>query len=207
MRIGILGGTFNPIHNTHLEIARSAREQLRLDRVIFIPARTPPHKRADATIVAADHRVRMVELAVADIEDFEVSDVEIRREGPSYTVDTVAELKEQLGSEAEIFLIIGTDQVLELPTWRQVERIAEMCHLVPVERPWFPLSDLEKIADRLPENIIASLRANVLKTEPSELSASNIRKALASGEDVSGFIPATVLDYIRQHRLYRVISR
>ncbi len=206
MRIGILGGTFNPIHNTHLEIARSAQEQLQLERVIFIPARTPPHKQADATLVAAHHRVRMVELAVADFdafEDFEVSDIEISREGPSYTVDTVVELKEQLGPEAEIFFLMGTDQVLELSTWHQVERIAEMCHLVPVERPGFPLSDLERIADRLPENVMASLRTDVLKMKPSELSASNIREALASGRDVSGLIPKPVLRYIRQHHLYR----
>ena len=146
MRIGILGGTFNPIHNTHLEIARSAREQLQLERVIFIPARTPPHKQADATIVAAHHRVRMVELATTDFDAFEVSDIEIRREGPSYTVDTVAELKEQLGPEAEIFFLMGADQVLELPAWHRVEELVKLCRLVPVERPGYPLEDIEGLA-------------------------------------------------------------
>lgn len=203
MRIGILGGTFNPIHNTHLTIARSAREQLALDRVLFVPAKTPPHKLAQTTLAPPERRLRMVELAIAGIDGFEVSDVELRRHGPSYTVDTLTRLKQDLGPDTELFFIVGSDQVLELATWHRADKLVQLCQLVAVERPGFPLADLERLADRLPEALINSLRTHVLHLPTSDVSATDIRKRLAAGQDVTGLLPKPVLGYINEHGLYR----
>jgi nicotinate-nucleotide adenylyltransferase len=203
MRIGILGGTFNPIHNAHLDIARAALDQLRLDRIIFIPARTPPHKRTDLTLAPPEHRLRMVELAVANIPGAEVSDIELQREGPSYTYDTVTALKERFGPETEFFFILGSDQVLELPTWRRVTDLVRICRFIPIERPGFPLAALDSLVGRLPDDVIHSLQTTRLKLPPSTTSATEIRRRLAAGEDVSALLPKPVIDYIGKHHLYR----
>ena len=203
MRIGILGGTFNPIHNTHLAIAQAARDQLNLDRVIFIPAKTPPHKPVERALAPAEHRLRMVELAVAHLDAFEVSDLELKREGPSYTVDTLNALRRDLGPGTEIFFIVGTDQVMELPTWHRAQDVTKLCRLVPVERPGFPLKDIDALAANFSEDVVESLRANVLRLTPSDVSATTIRQRLAQGEDVTAFLPPEVLTYIRKHDLYR----
>ena len=202
MRIGILGGTFNPVHNTHLTIARSAREQFTLDRVIFVPAKLPPHKLAETTLAPPEHRLRMVELAIDGIDGFEVSDVELEREGPSYTVDTVARLKQDLDPGAELFFIVGSDQVLELATWYRADKLVQLCQLVAVERPGFPMADLEGLAEGLPAPLVDSLRAHVLDISPSVVSATDIRSRLASGADVTHLVPASVLEHIRGHHLY-----
>ena len=203
MRIGILGGTFNPVHNTHLAIARAALAQFHLDRLLFIPAKTPPHKRSHLAIVPAEHRLAMVALAVASIPGAEASDLELNRPGPSYTIDTVAALKARFGPEAEIFFILGSDQALDLPTWHRAPDLVRACRFVTVERPGCPLSSLDSLAGRLPDDVILSLKTNTLNLAPSTISSTAIRRRLAVGEDVSAMVPATVLDYIRQHNLYQ----
>ncbi len=133
-KLGILGGSFNPIHLGHLVLAETAREALGLDRVIFIPAKLPPHKRA-APLAAGADRLAMVRLAVAGNPAFSASDIELRRPGVSYTVDTVRALREKLGAGAQIYFLIGMDTVAELTAWREVARLARLCEFVPLSRP------------------------------------------------------------------------
>ena len=134
LKIGILGGTFDPIHDGHLMIAESARVCLCLDEVIFIPAGRPWLK-SDRMVSDPAHRLAMVELAILDNPRFEVSDIEIERPGPTYTVDTLAELHRRLGVRAELYLILGMDSARELGRWHRPERIFEMCTVVVVSRP------------------------------------------------------------------------
>jgi nicotinate-nucleotide adenylyltransferase len=203
MRIGVIGGTFNPIHNTHLDIARATRDQFSLDRVIFVPARTPPHKLTDLTLVSPEHRLRMVQLAVALVPGAEVSNLEILRQGPSYTLDTLAALKQRFGPKVELFFILGTDQALELPSWYRAAELVRLCRLVCVERPRYPLKSLDKLAGLLPDDVLRSLRADVLVTPPSTTSATEIRRRIAAGEDAGDLLPQPVLQYIIEHGLYR----
>lgn len=203
MRIGILGGTFNPIHRVHLDIARAALDQLKLDRVIFVPAAIPPHKRDKTDIVGPEHRLRMTELAVADLPGAEVSDIEIRRQGPSYTVDTLRAFKEAFGPESRLFFIMGADQVMELPTWHEVEAIARLCQIVPVARPGYDLENLQALRGRLSDQLVHSLGENVLSFQPRDVSSTEIRRRLRRGQTVSGELPPQVENYIRRHQLYR----
>ena len=203
MRIGILGGTFNPIHRVHLEIARAAMKQFRLDRVLFVPAAMPPHKQGKCDIAQATHRLRMAELATAGTPEFEVCDIELRRRGPSYSVDTVRELKERFGPETEFFFIMGSDQVLELPTWRDVESLAGLCALVAVRRAGFELGKLEGVRGRLPEGVLAKLRGNVLDFAPREVSSTEVRRRVRAQESLDEIIPEAVERYIRENKLYQ----
>src|SRR5579862_7291363 len=142
LRIGILGGTFNPIHLGHLLIAQDAIEQLRLDRVKFIPSATPPHKSVDKLASEKD-RVRMIRLAIRGNARFEVDDIEIKRGGKSYSVDTLMELRQQ-DPRAKFYFIIGADSLRELHLWRDVGRLVKLCTFVTVPRPGYeakPVTD------------------------------------------------------------------
>jgi nicotinate-nucleotide adenylyltransferase len=134
-RIGILGGTFNPIHLGHLLVAQDAMEQVALERVIFIPSATPPHKTADALATERD-RSRMIKLAIRGNDRFVVDDIEIRRGGKSYTVDTLVELRRR-DPKADFYFIIGADSLRELHQWREAQRVVSLCTFVTVPRPGF----------------------------------------------------------------------
>lgn len=134
IRLGLLGGTFNPVHNGHLAIARHTREALAFDRILFIPTGDPPHK-PDMALAPAKDRYEMVRLAIESDRTLAVSDIEIRREGKSYTVDTIRVLREQYGTDAEFFFIIGIDAFLEFPSWKNTEELLHSCHFVVVSRP------------------------------------------------------------------------
>ena len=134
MRLGILGGTFDPIHYAHLVIAEECRVRLGLAGVIFIPAGEPPHKRRQSVTPAAD-RLAMVELAIASNPAFRVSRVEIDRPGPSYSVDTIAALQAELGPEAELYFIVGQDAMADILTWHEPRRLLALCRLVAIHRP------------------------------------------------------------------------
>ena len=202
MREGILGGSFDPIHNAHLMVAREARRRLALDRVLFVPARVPPHKRA-AAVSAPEHRLAMVTLAIANEPGFEVSDAEIRREGPSYSIDTVTDELARLGAGAEIFFLVGADQALELDTWRRIDDLARICTLVPVARPGFRLDDLDGLSRTLPAALVARLKLSALDIPPMNVSSTRIRARIRDGRSIAELVPLAVADYIREHKLYR----
>jgi len=197
MREGLLGGTFDPIHNGHLAIAEGVRARLNLDEVIFMPAGRPRFKENNPAPAA--HRTEMVRLAIAGKPYFRLSTLEIERAGPTYTVDTIAELGGQLDSRDKIYFILGWDSLIEFPRWRESSRIIERCFLVAVPRPGSPRPDLDVLEILVPG---MAERVIVLDAPRVDISASDIRRQVARGEPVRQFVPGAVADYIREHGLY-----
>lgn len=198
MRIGIYGGTFSPPHNGHLAAARAFMEQMWLDILYVIPDALPPHKEMADPVSAAD-RLEMCRLAFGDMEGVYVSDMEIRRGGKSYTVDTLRELA---GEDRRLFLLCGTDMVLTLDEWREPEEIFRLCYPVYIRREADPSLDgllVRKIAE-YHEKYGKVVRRIV--TEPLAVSSSDIRKKLRAGESVGELIPPAVEEYIRDKHLY-----
>jgi nicotinate-nucleotide adenylyltransferase len=198
MKTGILGGTFDPIHKGHLAVAEEVRLRLNLDEVLFIPVGRPWRK-ASSPILPARHRVEMVRLAITDRPSFRVSTIEVEREGPSYTVDTLEEIHLGLGGTDEIFFIVGWDSLTELPNWRRPERIIRLCQLVAVPRPGYFPPDLKSLEDSVPD---IRERVILLNGPEVDVSASQIRQRVASGLPISGLVPEAVEKYIREHGLY-----
>jgi nicotinate-nucleotide adenylyltransferase len=201
-KLGILGGSFNPIHLGHLVLAETAREALGLDRVIFIPAKLPPHKRAAALADGVD-RLAMVRLAIAANPAFTVSDMELRRPGVSYTVDTVRALREKLGAGTQIYFLIGMDTVAELAAWREAARLARLCQFIPLSRPGHAslnTAALERAVGRLPAR---ALLKRALAMPLIGISSSEIRRRVADGRTIRYLVPDAVAAYIRRKRLYR----
>ena len=198
IRIGIYGGTFSPPHNGHIAAAKAFMEQMWLDFLYVIPTATPPHKEMDVPVDAA-HRLEMCRLAFADVEGVYVSDMEMRRGGRSYTVDTLRELT---GEDRRLFLLCGTDMMLTLDQWREPEEIFKLSYPVYIRREKDALLDnmiVQKIADY---NQKYGKVVRRIVTEPIELSSNLVREKLKNGEDVSSLIPASVEKYIRDNHLY-----
>ncbi len=198
MNIGVLGGTFDPIHIGHLILAEEVRARLNLAEILFVPAGQPWLK-VDSPISPAEHRVEMVRLAIADKPYFKLSTMEIERAGLTYTVDTIAELKAQLGAEDELFFILGWDNLAELPRWWQPSRLIEMCRLVAVPRPDYPLPDLKALEAIIPG---LSQRVTLMDKPEIDISASAIRNRVAQGLSIHHLVPEPVDEYIRQYKLY-----
>ena len=201
MNIGVLGGTFDPIHNGHLLMAEEARARLNLAVVLFIPAGQPWLKVA-SPVSAAEHRVQMVRLAIADKPYCKLSAMEIERAGPTYTVDTIAELSSQLGSGDEIFFILGQDNLTQLPEWKEPSRLVEMCYLVAVPRPGSSSPDLKALEAAIPG---ISQRVMLMEKPVIDVSASVIRDRVGRGLSIHHLVPEPVSSYIREHGLYTVI--
>ncbi len=193
--LGYLGGTFDPIHYGHLLLAEQAREQLGLSRVLFIPSGKPPHK-LTRPVSDAEHRLHMTELAIRGNDAFEVSSCEIERDGPSYTIATIRELKAATG--AEIVFITGADSVLDMPMWRMPEAILSEATVVTFPRPGF---DLGRIGEALGDGLAGRVR--VLEGPMIALSSSDIRARVARGLSIRYMVPDAVDQYIRAHGLYR----
>lgn len=200
MKVGVLGGSFNPVHFGHLAVARAARDAHRLERVLFVPAGTPPHKRAD--LADAKHRLEMVRLAIEGVSGFEVSDVEIARPGPSYTVDTLEELHRR-EPDAELFFIMGADSVSEFRSWRAPERILSLARIVVVNRPGargdFNPEDYPDVSREIFERI----ERDRVSMEDCPIEARLVREAIRSGRSIDGLVPRRVAEYIRRHGLYQ----
>ncbi len=201
-KIGLFGGTFNPIHFGHLIAARSVAEQLALDRVVFIPSANPPHKSV-AGLIDASERLEMVRLAIADEPAFEVSDCEIRRPGPSYTIETVASFRKQLDPESEICWIIGADSLPELTTWYRVSELVDCCRIVTVSRPGWDEPDMSPLAQQFDERQIARLREGIVQTPRIDISATNIRSRVRQGRSIRYLVPEPVRTHICETGLYR----
>ncbi len=199
MRIGLLGGTFDPVHVGHIFIAEEARIRLELELVLFIVAGRPWLK-LDRDISPAELRVEMVRLSIAKHEHFVLSTVEVDRGGPSYMVDTLDELRTTMG-ENEYYLILGRDSFTELPLWKQAERIVEMCKLVVVPRIGTNLPELKDVAAR----IKGLSRKNVVTLDSPMIgiSSSGIRERVGKGLPIDYLVPGEVEKYIVAHGLYR----
>ena len=198
MKIGVLGGTFDPIHNGHLGIANAACRELGLARVLFVPARDPWLK-GRGNVVPSRDRVEMVKLAILGHPRYEISRVDLQRDGPSYTVDTLADLRRELGSDAELYFILGMDALEGLPDWREPDRIVQMCRLVVAKRPGVDAVDLRALEARLPG--IAG-RVVVIDNDLYDINSTGIRRCIAARRSISGLVPDAVARYIRENGLY-----
>ena len=197
-RLGIMGGTFDPIHSGHLMTAEAVRDALSLSEVLFIPSARPPHKRG-RDVAPAMHRLMMTELATRSNPYFRTSSMELRREGPSYAVDTVAELQRRYGS-AEIYFITGADAVNELATWFHAEELLTRCHFVAATRQGTELD-----ADALAEHFgaLGLGRIHRVATPALEISSTDIRRRIREGRSIRYLVPSEVEEYIEREGLYR----
>lgn len=188
-RIGILGGTFDPPHNGHITIAETAIRKLKLKEVILVPAKTPPHKSSEK-ISSRQDRLTMLRLAVGGKEKIEISEIEFDRRGPSYTVDTLAELRRQ-NPDDEFYFLIGADNISEMESWHQPEKILEMVKVVAAGRPGFSAAGkfaaMIESFDMIPVNISSTI----------------IREKVRSNQPISGLLPAAVEEYILKRKLYK----
>lgn len=197
MRIGIMGGTFDPVHEGHLAIARAAADQLALDRVLFVPAGNP-HFKLGQKIASAHDRVRMVELAIAGEPLFELDEREVERQGVTYTADTLEELV-AVYPGAELFFIMGADSAETLPTWKRADDIARLCTVVVAQRP----SISEHAAKDALEASSSGFNVIYIDAPLVDASSTGVRECVAQGSGVQDVVPPSVADYIQAHGLYR----
>jgi nicotinate-nucleotide adenylyltransferase len=221
-RIGLLGGTLDPIHAGHIETAQAAKRALRLDRVYVLPSNVPPH-RAQQPLASGYHRFAMTALAIDGIDGLAASDVELRAPGPSYTADTLTRFRDRSGIPGtQIFFITGADAFAEIETWHRYPDVLELAHFAVVSRPQFPVERLRvalpsledrmvsvdtnrepQIANREPRTATRDFPSIFLVDAPTpEVSSTEIRRRLFAGEPVAAMMPDAVERHIRQHRLY-----
>lgn len=200
MKIGIFGGAFNPIHNGHLALAKCYYESLKLDKVLFIPTSVPPHKTADYLVSPAD-RMNMARLAVEKEPAFEVSDIEFKRQGKSYTYDTICELK-RLYPDSEFYLIIGADQFLTFHYWYRYKEILEMVTVCTSARE--DEQEKQTLFDYAKNRAEMQGRYFIADYPVIRLSSSEIRKKMKAGESISSLVPEKVFEYIIEKGLYSV---
>ena len=188
MRIGILGGTFDPIHNGHIYLAKKVLKGLSLDKIIFIPTYLPPHKK-NKRITPARHRYNMVRLAIGGNNRFHISDIELKRKGRSYSIETLSKLRKRYGKNAMIFFITGSDSLKELKKWKNLKGILKLCKFVVVKRPGFPIKNMH--------SNFTALRINA-----KDISARDIRKKIRNGRSGNQAVPKKVYSYIKKQALY-----
>ncbi len=209
MTLGVFGGTFDPIHYGHLTAALRAQASLHLDRVMLMPSRVPPHRVATGS-ASPDARLAMAALAAAEQPGWTASDLEIKRDGPSYTYDTLMELRRSVGGEAGIFFIIGADAFAEIATWSRYPAVLDLAHFAVVARPGITLHSLQArvpdLADRMTTPDLfkpnEKTRVILIETATPDVSSTEIRRRVRAGEPIGGLVPDAVADYIATHRLY-----
>lgn len=204
-RVGLYGGSFNPIHHGHLIVARAVAEQLRLDRVLLLPSARPPHK-GDRKLLEATHRAAIVKLAIEGESLFEFSDFDLTREGPSYTIETVAHFREALGPHVELHWIIGADSLAELTTWYRVPELVDACRIVTAARIGWDTIDWTPLRAVLNAAQVAALQDGVLTTPRIDISSTDIRRRVRDGQSILYLVPDSVRLYIEHHALYRESS-
>jgi nicotinate-nucleotide adenylyltransferase len=211
MKIGLFGGTFNPVHLAHLRIAEEIRETFALSKVIFIPAATPPHKPLADDLSFAE-RMKMVAMAIRGNSFFTVSDLEGRREGKSYSIDTLREFR-KLYPRDEFFLLMGSDSFADFRTWREYKAIFTCCNIVVITRPGSPLSLRSALPDDVAPEFCYHEATNVLSHRSGysvyslegsllDISSTAIRSRVRQGKSITYLVPATVEQYIKQQRFY-----
>lgn len=212
MRLGLLGGTFDPIHLGHLELAKTALHVARLDAIHFVTSVNPPHK-CEKTQANFLDRHAMVALALKGDSRLIPSSVEFDREGKSYSIDTVLQLKQLSGGNAEIFFLIGLDAFIELPTWKEYHRFPELCSFIVFGRPGYPENLTRDLPETLRPKPIGSGEETTMLTEADRgifllkdfvnpLSSSDIRRAIQAGRSIRGYVPPDVEEYILKTKLY-----
>jgi len=198
VKIGVLGGTFDPVHLGHLAMADEARKALDLAEVIFVPAGQPVGK-SGRRVTPAEQRIEMLRLAITGRPYLKISNLEIERPGPSYTVDTLDAIRKHYGGKAEIYFILGWDSLAQLPGWHEPVRIVGLCSLVAVPRPGYRRPDLKALEKNMPG---ISQKVIFLDRPELDISATMIREKTARREAIDRFVPGLVAEYIKKHRLY-----
>lgn len=198
-RVGILGGTFDPIHVGHLVTAEAVRNEYKLDKVIFIPAAIPPHKQ-EQSVTPALHRYIMTVLATYSNPYFEVSPIEMNRPGPSYTIDTIYELIEKYGEDTEFYFITGADAIAEIPTWDRIEELLGICQFIAATRQGC-LPNVDNIKEYFGE--LGQKRIHRLNTPELEISSTDIRARIKNGISIKYIVPLPVEQYIYKEGLYK----
>jgi len=207
MKLGLFGGTFDPVHCGHLDVARAAQRALQLDRLWLVPARIPPHR--SMPHASAAHRFAMVAMAVADDDALEVSDIEMDAPGPSYTVETLNQLAAMGISLSSVYLVTGADAFQDVPTWKGFPDLLDRCHFIVVSRPGAAVTTLREtlpgLRDRMvdPEWRPGSRPGIFLVDVPTAaVSSTDVRRAISRGASLQGLVPAAVAAHVTRHRLY-----
>lgn len=201
MRLGVFGGSFDPIHVGHLILAEQCREHARLDEVWFLPAATPPHKQ-ERELVSARQRTEMLELAIYGNDVFSVSTMELDRGGVSYTVDTLTEIAE-VYPESDLFFMMGADSLTEFPTWREPARILELATPLVVARGGEPTLDFQSLSPYVSGERLAEIKRHEVRMPLLEISSSRIRQDVSEGRSIRYRVPRAVEQYISTHHLYQ----
>jgi nicotinate-nucleotide adenylyltransferase len=220
MRLGLFGGTFDPIHIGHLRAALEVKQGFDLDRIVIIPAAVPPHKKEHRLTAAAD-RLKMVELGVSGYSGFSVSDVELQRLGPSYSIDTINHFKTSSDEDTDIFFISGLDAFLEIDTWKSYKELLRQIAFIVIARPIFDCSDVSSCWKRLADFIKDKISADYEFSEPSacfihsgakpiytfdvtslDISSTRIRELVKSGQPITYLVPESVENYVKSRGLY-----
>jgi nicotinate-nucleotide adenylyltransferase len=229
MRTGLFGGTFNPVHTGHIRISEEIKETFGFDRMIIIPSAVPPHKKA-VDIADAEHRFEMTRRAFSDKSEYSVSDIEIRRRGPSYTVDTVNHFIANLHTDDEVYLLLGIDAFLEIDTWMSYMKLFELAPMVVMSRPGYGIRDINR-PDNGTDDFMGDVMGDFLKKRisadytfsknkqyygheklqsvfrsyitPVDISATDIRENIKKGKPIAGLVPETVEKYIMEKGLYQ----
>lgn len=197
MKIGLMGGSFDPIHNGHLVLAEQVRTRFQMDKIIFIPAGNPPHKSVFAT---QDQRYAMTKLAIEDNEFFEISRIELDQADMTYTIDTVKKLYDLYGDDTEVFFITGADAIIDLPTWKNIDELVTLCKFIGSTRPGVDSTELNAQID----NLVKTYKTDIVITEVPALaiSSTDIRRRVKYNLSIKYLLPATTEQYIYDHHLY-----
>jgi nicotinate-nucleotide adenylyltransferase len=203
VKIGIMGGTFNPVHHGHLVAAGEALSQFNLDKVIFIPSGDPPHKNSSEETIS-EHRYLMTVIATSANKNFFVSRIEIDRKGKSYTVDTVRELKKIYGENTGLYFITGADAILEILTWKKTAEIMRLCSFIAATRPGYNISRIQDLQEKLFKETKKNVeKIFVMEVPALAISSTDIRKRVKEKRPIDYLVPEGVSNYILKHGLYR----
>jgi len=197
-RVGILGGTFDPIHCGHIDIARAAEEALGLTRLFLVTSNVPPHR--GEPMASSYHRFAMVALAVSSRPGWYASDLELKSDAPSYTSTTLRRFHADGYAPGELFFLIGVDAFAEIETWRDYPAILELARFVVVSRPGFPVSELRRMLPSLVDRVM------LIDAPTADVSSTAIRQRMAAGESIAGLVPPAVRQHIERHGLYKTMS-
>jgi nicotinate-nucleotide adenylyltransferase len=200
-RTALFGGTFDPIHIGHTTVAAAAADSIGADKVIFVPARRSPLK-AFFPEASDEDRYAMIELATAENKTFGISDYELKKAGPSYTLETVRYFRQQLGDDVSIYWLIGADALEDLPHWFGITDLIDECNLTVMYRAGFPQPDFTKFVSQWDRQRVKKMQQNVVVTPLVDISSTEVRARLATGREVSGMISPKVLRYIHDNGLY-----
>ena len=201
MKILLFGGTFDPIHRGHTKVAMHAAEQIGTEKIVFVPARRSPHKKF-FSVASGVERLEMITLAIVGMDKFEVSDCELKRAQPSYTLDTVREFQAQYRDKAKISWLVGADMVKDLPKWYKINDLIDECNLSVMLRAGFEYPDFDEFEGVFGRQRVEKLKQNVISTPLIDISSTEIRRKLACGADVGDLVEMKVLNYIKTKELY-----